>query len=438
MQIFRRVFPLAAATALLAGGLGSIVPATQANAGTSIFDQTEQDQSAYVAVASPIDGGSKHQLLVIEQKSNARQCWDEAGSSPTIIDPLLLQFNFSGICGRSTDGNGYSIRVEGNQDLALDYSLAVVRRAGDLVLIGRPQSRSNPEIEIGRAFGDSNGFAKINLNPGWRFTKRSYEGKTLGHVYLSNDQSLESIVGQAPVTPPVSAPAPVPTPTPEPAPVPVEPAPVPPAPEPAPPAQVSFLDVASDIYATEIEQAASLGFISGFADGTFKPAEPLTREQVVSIVVESLLALPDVNMDPIGDAQGSPFPDVEQGRWSANKIAYARDRQIVAGYKEDGTFRPTQPVSRAELIAVMRRAAEYARTQRGLDAQLSGTEPVQQFADLGGHWSEQLVTQMSAYCKVASPINEAGSSFYPNTPAQRNYAAAATLRMWNCVKNAGS
>ena len=50
MQIFRRVFPLAAAT-MLAGGLGSALPAPRANAATSIFDQTEQDQSAYVAVA---------------------------------------------------------------------------------------------------------------------------------------------------------------------------------------------------------------------------------------------------------------------------------------------------------------------------------------------------------------------------------------------------
>jgi hypothetical protein len=41
---------------------------------------------------------------------------------------------------------------------------------------------------------------------------------------------------------------------------------------------------------------------------------------------------------------------------------------------------------------------------------------------------------MSSYCEVASPLNETGSSFFPNSSAQRNYAAAATLRMMNCVK----
>ena len=40
---------------------------------------------------------------------------------------------------------------------------------------------------------------------------------------------------------------------------------------------------------------------------------------------------------------------------------------------------------------------------------------------------------MSAYCKVASPYQETGNSFNPNTPAQRDYAAAATLRTYDCL-----
>ena len=41
---------------------------------------------------------------------------------------------------------------------------------------------------------------------------------------------------------------------------------------------------------------------------------------------------------------------------------------------------------------------------------------------------------MSGYCGVASPLNEAGTAFAPDQPGLRNYAAAATLRMLNCVK----
>ncbi|MEH2324747.1 MAG: hypothetical protein V7K32_14500 [Nostoc sp.] len=41
---------------------------------------------------------------------------------------------------------------------------------------------------------------------------------------------------------------------------------------------------------------------------------------------------------------------------------------------------------------------------------------------------------MSAYCGVATPVNETGNLFSPNLGTQRNYAAAATLRMLNCVR----
>jgi hypothetical protein len=56
------------------------------------------------------------------------------------------------------------------------------------------------------------------------------------------------------------------------------------------------------------------------------------------------------------------------------------------------------------------------------------------FLDTKGHWGEPLISQMSSYCRVASPLNETGNSFYPNTASGRDYAAAATLRMSNCLK----
>jgi hypothetical protein len=82
----------------------------------------------------------------------------------------------------------------------------------------------------------------------------------------------------------------------------------------------------------------------------------------------------------------------------------------------------------------MRRTAEYGNTLRGRSAELAGTQPPRTFSDTANHWSASLVTQMSAYCGVASPVNERGNAFEPNSPARRNYAAAATLRMLNCVR----
>jgi hypothetical protein len=358
---------------------------TPANAAT--FDQVEVDQSKFIAVAAPY-GNNAHQLLIIQQISDKQPCWSESGSNPVKVDPLLLNFDFTGICARSTDSNGYSIRREG-QDLGLEYILRVVERNGELVLIGsNSKDRNAPEIVLGRTNGRSDGFTKIVLEPGWRFTKRAFNGKTLGHIYLTTGNST-----------------------------------------------FAFRDIASDVYAKEIEQAVALGFVAGFReDNTFRPEVALTREQLVSMVLEALSKLPGANLQIPTQVSSRPYPDVDASRWSAAKIQWARDNKIVSGYT-DGTFKPTQPVTRAELMAVERRAAEFAQTLLGRQPSLTSQQPATQFSDTQGHWAASLISQMSSYCKVASPVNETGSAFSPDAQARRNYAAAATLRMLNCVKS---
>lgn len=420
----RAQFPIGVATAITVTlvSLGSVIAAN--------FGQQEVDQSRFIAIASPRAGGTAHQLLVLEQISDTRQCWSESGSNPVIVEPLLLNFDFTGICGRSTDSNGFSIRVNG-EDLGLRYSLRVINRGGDLVLIGAPNNRSEPELVIGRANGTTTDFARLNLETGWRFTKRTFDGRTLGHVYLTYEGAFPP-PGTSPT--PTLTPVPTPTPTPAPAPTPT-PTPVPtPTPTPTPAPTTSFRDITNDIYRSEIEQAVALGFIAGFPeDNTFRPEATLTREQLVAMVISSLQTLPNVNLNVPAQVSSSPYPDVNASRWSAPRIQFARQNNIVSGY-EDGTFRPTQPVTRAELIAVLRRAAEYGRTLQGRQPTLQPDRDPFTFPDITNHWSNNLVTQMSAYCGVASPLNEMGVVFAPDRSAQRNYAAAATLRMLNCLR----
>jgi len=363
----------------------------------SQFGQQEVDQSKFIAIASPYRNGEAHQLLVVEQITDARPCWSESGFAPTLVAPLLLQFDFTGVCGRSTDGNGYSLRMAG-EDLDLRYSLRVLRRAGDLVLVGAPRDRSSEELLIGSAAGMTTDFAKITLNEGWRFTKRTLGDRTLGHVYITSDNS-------PPIDPNADIGAPV----------------------------SRFNDTFNDIYLEEINQAVDIGFISGFSeDNTFRPLAALTREQLVSMVLGALDSLPNVDLNVL-PATGNPYNDVASDRWSAAKIQFAKANNIVSGY-QDGSFRPAQPVTRAELMAVMRRAAEYAKILQGQTGELQGDRPAQNFADTNTHWARALIEQMSTYCGVASPLNEQGNNFAPDSAAQRNYAAAATLRMLNCAR----
>lgn len=392
MQVSKPWFPIF--LALSAGLVSASFPSGAVLA--VVFGQKEVDQSKFIAVAKPV-GQDSHQLLILEQVTDKKQCWSESSSKPVIVDPLLLKFDFTGICGRSTDANGYSIRMDG-QDLGGKYTLRIRYRNNDMVLIGSPDDSKDPEIEIGRANGLVKDFAKIQLNPGWYFSKRTFTTpakektpetvKVLGHVYLTRDGGDT----------------------------------------------LPFSDIAGDVYLKEIKAAVALKFIAGFQDSTFRPQTPLTREQLVSMVLEALKTLPKVQIAVPAATTANPYPDVDAKRWSAAKIAFARDNKIVTGY-QDGTFAPEKPVTRAELLAVLKRAAEYAKTLKNQPTTLAPTQAAFVFEDIKGHWAESLITQMSTYCGVASPFNETGSTFAPNEPAFRNYSAAATLRTLNCLKN---
>ncbi len=176
-QFFKRSL---AAASLAVLTLGLAAPAK-----AELFDHEEVDQSRFVAIAVPRGFGP--QLLILEQKDvSGPECWSESGDRPTIIDPLLLNFDFTYVCGRATDSNGYSIRMA-DTDMASNYGLSLQAHSGEMVLLAIPRTPLAEPVLIGRTHGLANGFTKIVLEPGWRFTKRSYQGQVLGHIYLTND-----------------------------------------------------------------------------------------------------------------------------------------------------------------------------------------------------------------------------------------------------------
>ena len=365
-----------------------------------IIGEENIPQSQVVAVAAPF-GNNRYNLVVVEQMPGKDNCWNERETQPTIIDPVWTTFDFTGHCRRATDSNGYSVRLDG-QDTSQDYLLDLVERDGEIKLVALNR-RDRSRTVIGTTFGTSSGdFLKVYLNPGWQFTKKTVDGKVLGHVYFSGDTQAIAAAGDTPPTPP---PAPVAS---------------------------SFPDVANDIYKDEIGQAVALGFIAGFRDNTFRPEQPLTREQLVSMVIGALNSVPGLQIQVPTQVANQPYSDVDPSRWSATKIEWAKQKQIVSGYP-DSSFRPDTPVTRAELMAVLRQAAQFAKVEQNISAELNTTQQTTQFSDINGHWGEDLIQQMSGYCRVASPLNEVGNAFYPNTAAGRNYAAAATLRMHSCV-----
>jgi N-acetylmuramoyl-L-alanine amidase len=391
-------------------------PATAAPNAAATFAALETSQTPFILVAQPtssLGGNQRYGLMIIEQKKPDPLCYSTTGSNPTQVNVLLLNFDFSGICGKSTDTNGYAIRVAG-QDIA--YDPVIENRNGVLVLSAVPRRSAGTNLSpfiIGQTDGiAANKFTKITMQPGWRLTRRTFNNNPTGLTYLTNDSTVAQLValsGGVAVTPPGTPPPVTPPVTP-------------------PTAPASFPDVAGDIYANQINRAVQLGFIKGFAENnTFRPRAPITREQLVSVVIEGL------KIPAATPVTSNPYPDVPASRWSATKIQQAKTLGLISGY-QDGTFKPNQPVTRAELMAVINKAAQYKNQNRPVTA----TQAVRAFSDTQGHWSQSMVSNLSGYCGIATPLNETGSAFAPDQAAMRNYAAAAMVRLLDCAPAAAA
>ena len=174
-------FPaLALATLALISALGAALPSQ----GQSLFEAGELDQGRFLVVAAPIGSGSRYQLNIYEQVRGGRPCFAVAEGRPAAVNPLLASFDFTGICARYIDANGYSLRVA-DRDLSSSYRLSVVRRPNDTYLMALPsQPGAGPEMMVARTYGSAGGFLKFELEPGWRLMRRQFRGRNLGHVYL--------------------------------------------------------------------------------------------------------------------------------------------------------------------------------------------------------------------------------------------------------------
>lgn len=155
---------------------------SMSSAQANTFEEKEIVQDRIIAVAAPYRHG--YNLVVIEQLPGKNQCWVEHGVAPVAVDPLLMNFDFTDHCRRATDSNGYSVRI-GGEEKGSDYLLNILEQDHELVLVATQRDPNEPPLIIGRTNGYYQGVTKIFLNPGWRFTKRSYQGKELSHFYFS-------------------------------------------------------------------------------------------------------------------------------------------------------------------------------------------------------------------------------------------------------------
>ena len=117
-------------------------------------------------------------------------------------------------------------------------------------------------------------------------------------------------------------------------------------------AQLSDLD-AEAWYYPAVSSAVSAGIMSGYGDGTFRPGNPITRQEAASVLTRLL---------GLGAGAAEPtFTDAgEIAAWAKGAVDAVAAAGIMGGYQADGTFRPQRPITRAETIVILDRGLVHA------------------------------------------------------------------------------
>lgn len=115
----------------------------------------------------------------------------------------------------------------------------------------------------------------------------------------------------------------------------------------------TFRDVPkTNSFYDEVNYLVQKGIITGFADGTFKPNQVVTRGQAAIMIGRAL------GLD--GTRQNTVFSDVKKNNGASGYIQSAVEEGIIQGF-EDGTFRPNQTVTRGQMAIFITRAFDLDR-----------------------------------------------------------------------------
>jgi len=178
---------------------------------------------------------------------------------------------------------------------------------------------------------------------------------------------------------------------------------------------LSFPDVPSTHpFKAQIDALVEMEVVAGNPDGTFRPHHPVNRAALLKMLYIAAGKTPDTAL------KGCFRADVPADAWFAPYVCDAVFRGYVKGYP-DGTFRPGNPVTRAE-------ALKLSLAVFGISVQGAAST---QYTDVpSNEWYAGLVT--TAVSVGILPISgQEGPLFVPHEPLKRAEAAAY---IWNALQ----
>ncbi|MFJ7922223.1 S-layer homology domain-containing protein [Lysinibacillus fusiformis] len=342
----------------------------------------------------------------------------ENGHSVTVADNsgklVKTGFTFNG-WNTKADGSGINYMVNTKfiinaSDVTLyalwkinRYTLSFESNGGSVVAIQNISyngTTTEPIAPTKQGYTFGGWFKEVTLNNSWDFTKDTVIRNTTLYAKWIEINSTGGSGGHIPT--PETNPNPKPTPTPE---IPVKPE-IPSEPEiPVQPIPtITFSDISTHWAKEMIEYMAPHGIINGYPDGTFRPDDSIQRQHVAIIFSRAFELVPRREAIPFNDVAPSHpyyeeimklqqakiidgsngsfhpsesltraqmakiivlafgltpkgtshFEDVSTTHWAHDYIATLEDHGVAQG--DNGSFRPNEPVTRAQFVAFLYRA----------------------------------------------------------------------------------
>lgn len=121
----------------------------------------------------------------------------------------------------------------------------------------------------------------------------------------------------------------------------------------------TFTDVEGHWAKEAVNELGSRFIVSGREEGLFVPNANMTRAEFAAIIVRAL------GLKPVDEP--SAFSDVKSGAWYGSAVTTAHAYGLIGGF-EDGTFRPTDNITREQAMVIV----DGAMKLTGLKANLEG------------------------------------------------------------------
>ncbi len=176
--------------------------------------------------------------------------------------------------------------------------------------------------------------------------------------------------------------------------------------------QAPFSDVPASYWASSvIAEVYSLGCISGYPDGTFRPNKSITRAEFVTMLVKAFKL-------PVAT---SIFFDDTVRHWARDYIGTALHAGIATGYRAI-SFGPDDPITREQMAVMIAKAAK-----------LKASVAESYFNDRGDSsaWAR---SALAAVAQFGMMMGYPDGSFHPRQQATRAEAVAAIVNALKVVQ----